>query len=175
MKKLFAQKKLVVMLVSIAMTMTGCATIISGSTQAVTIKSVPDSATLSITNKSGEKIHSGQTPATVNLKRGAGFFKAENYAITLEKAGYQPKTVNVTGTVNGWYVANIVFGGLIGLLIVDPATGAMYSLSPDVVNTTLQQEGITTAKNGKERSLTVMLVQDVPADLMKNAKLIGTI
>ena len=175
MKKLFAKKQLAIALMTIATTMTGCATIISGSTQAVTIKSVPDSATLSISNKAGEKIHSGQTPATVNLKRGAGFFKAESYTITLEKAGYQPKTVTVTGTVNGWYVANIIFGGLIGLLIVDPATGAMYSLSPDVVNATLQQEGITTATNGKSRSLTVMLVQDVPAELMKNAKLIGTI
>lgn len=175
MKKSFVQKKLTAALVAVAITMTGCATIISGSTQAITIKSVPESASLSISNKAGEKIHSGQTPATVNLKRGAGFFKAEHYTITLEKAGYQPKTVTVTGTVNGWYVANIIFGGLIGLLIVDPATGAMYSLSPDMVNATLQQEGITTTANGKSRSLTVMLVQDVPVELMKNAKLIGSI
>ena len=167
-------KKLSIVTLAMAFALNGCATIISGSTQSLTIKSIPDTATLSITNKSGEKIHSGQTPATVSLKRSAGFFKAENYIITLEKAGYQSKTVNVTGTVNGWYVANILFGGLIGLLIVDPATGAMYSLSPDVVNATLQQEEITTA-NGKTRSLTVMLVQDVPADLMKNAKLIGKI
>lgn len=167
-------KKLSIVTLAMAFALNGCATIISGSTQSLTIKSVPDTATLSITNKSGEKIHSGQTPATVSLKRSAGFFQAENYAITLEKDGYQPKTINVKGTVNGWYVANIIFGGLIGLLIVDPATGAMYSLSPDVVNATLQQEGITTA-NDKTRSLTVMLVQDVPADLMKNAKLIGKI
>lgn len=103
---------------------------------------------------------------------GVGFFKAENYTITLEKAGYQTKTVTVTGTVNGWYIANILFGGIIGLLLVDPATGAMYSLSPDAVNATLAQEGVTTTANNNSRTLTVMLVQ--PAELMKNAKQIGT-
>ncbi|WP_174263189.1 CsgG/HfaB family protein [Citrifermentans bemidjiense] len=43
--------------------------------------------------------------------------------------------------MNGWYWGNIVFGGVIGLLIVDPATGAMWKmddtlmvpLSPTVV------------------------------------------
>ncbi len=30
--------------------------------------------------------------------------------------------------MNGWYAGNIVFGGLIGILIVDPATGAMWDI-----------------------------------------------
>ena len=29
--------------------------------------------------------------------------------------------------MNGWYLGNIIFGGLIGALIVDPATGAMWT------------------------------------------------
>lgn len=32
--------------------------------------------------------------------------------------------------MDGWYVGNIIFGGLIGLLLVDPITGAMWKL-PD--------------------------------------------
>ncbi len=39
--------------------------------------------------------------------------------------------------VDGWYWGNIVFGGLIGWLIVDPATGAMYKLETEFVNETL--------------------------------------
>lgn len=30
--------------------------------------------------------------------------------------------------MDGWYWGNILFGGLIGMLAVDPATGAMYKL-----------------------------------------------
>lgn len=36
--------------------------------------------------------------------------------------------------MDGWYFGNILFGGLIGFLIVDPATGAMYTLKPDTLN-----------------------------------------
>lgn len=35
--------------------------------------------------------------------------------------------------LSGWYLGNVVFGGLIGLLIVDPLTGAMYNLTPDKI------------------------------------------
>lgn len=28
--------------------------------------------------------------------------------------------------MDGWYLGNILIGGLIGMLIVDPASGAMY-------------------------------------------------
>ena len=41
--------------------------------------------------------------------------------------------------MDGWYIGNILFGGLIGMLIVDPATGAMYNL-PDRVDINLDQD-----------------------------------
>ncbi len=47
-----------------ALTFAGCATIITGTTQNVTIKSVPEAAAFTITNRAGEKIHSGNTPFT---------------------------------------------------------------------------------------------------------------
>ena len=31
-------------------------------------------------------------------------------------------------TLDGWYIGNIIFGGLLGILIIDPATGAMWRL-----------------------------------------------
>lgn len=161
-------------LIAASLTMTGCASIISGSTQTLTFKSVPDEASISITNKAGEKVHTGITPETVTLKRGTGYFKPAAYEVTFKKDGYQTKTVQVTGTVNGWYVANIIFGGLIGLLIVDPATGAMYTLNPSDVNAVLDANQ-TTAAQKNEQSLTVMLVKDIPVDMMQRAKLITTL
>lgn len=154
------------------LTMTGCASIFSGSTQTLTFKSVPDTANITITNKSGEKIHTSSTPATVTLKRGNGYFKPAGYEITFSKEGFQTKTVQVKATVNGWYIANIIFGGLIGFLIVDPATGAMYTLSPSDINSVLD---LSTTKNKGYQSLTVMLVQDISVDIMKRAKYITTL
>ena len=150
---------------------TGCATIFEGGTQPVTIKSVPESAAISVTNRAGEKIHSGITPATITLKRGAGYFKSESYQVEVSKPGYQGRTLAITGSVNGWYVANILFGGLIGLLIVDPVTGAMYNLSPDTVEGTLQSEGLSSL--GTDGSLTIMLAEDVPLALWQHARRIN--
>ena len=157
-----------------ALTMTGCASIFSGSTQTLTFKSVPDTANITITNKLGEKIHTGSTPATVTLKRGNGYFKPAGYQVTFSKEGFQTKTVQVKATVNGWYIANIIFGGLIGFLIVDPVTGAMYTLSPSDINTLLDATQLVTTKK-EQQSLTVMLVQDIPVDMMKRAQYIATL
>jgi hypothetical protein len=52
----------------------------------------------------------------------------ERRKLTLEKEGYDKEEVNIEGDANAWYIAgNLVFGGLIGWLIVDPATGAMLA------------------------------------------------
>ena len=169
MKKLFTAS-----IIATTLTFTGCASIFSGSTQTLTFKSVPDTANISITNKAGEKIHTGSTPATVTLKRGNGFFQPASYEVTFTKDGYQPKKIQVTANVNGWYIANIIFGGLIGFLIVDPATGAMYTLSPSDINTLLDATQLVTTKK-EQQSLTVMMVQDIPVDMMKRAQYIATL
>jgi hypothetical protein len=44
--------------------------------------------------------------------------------------------------VDGWYFGNLLFGGLIGLLIVDPATGAMYKLEPNEINCNLVSSAV---------------------------------
>ncbi len=165
-------KKSVISLAVGALFFSGCATIFEGGTQPVTFKSVPDAAAISVFNRAGEKIHVGTTPTTVTLKRGAGFFKSESYNVKVSKEGYATKDFTVTGSVNGWYVANILFGGIIGLLIIDPITGAMYDLTPDTVNATLDAMNVKTSSN--ERSLTVVLAEQLPADAWKNARLIKT-
>ena len=34
--------------------------------------------------------------------------------------------------MDGWYIGHILFGGLIGFLIIDPATGSMWKLNESV-------------------------------------------
>ena len=145
-----------------ALLTTGCATIVSKSTQTMTLTSVPDGATVRITNKSGVAVNSSSTPSTVTLKKGRGYFKPETYTLSFSKEGYKPVDITVRGSVNGWYFGNVIFGGLIGLLAVDPATGAMYTLQPKEVAATL--DALKVARDGREQTLTVLLVEEVPRE-----------
>lgn len=152
-----------------ALSLTACATIIGSTTQPVTFQSTPEGATISITNRAGEKIHTGITPATVTLNRGAGYFKPESYTVRFQKDGYEPKEVVVAGNVNGWYFGNIIFGGLVlGMLIVDPLSGAMFTLDADKVDQALNAIDAKTTKS--DGSLTIVMRQDVPEDIMKQAR-----
>ncbi len=129
-------KKLVLAAIAVLMN-TGCATIFNGRTQVVQIRSTPDQANVVISNRAGERIHSVVTPATITLDRSAGFFKPELYTAIVTKPGYKPQVMTVKGKVNNWYMANLMFGGVIGMLIVDPATGAMFTLSPSTADAEL--------------------------------------
>ncbi|VAX33145.1 hypothetical protein MNBD_NITROSPIRAE02-37 [hydrothermal vent metagenome] len=140
----------------------GCASIVSKSNYPVAINSVPDGATITITAKNGQQIYKGKTPTTVTLKSGAGFFTGASYKVTFEKPGYEPQTAVIEKELDGWYIGNVLFGGLIGLLIVDPATGAMWKL-PDSINVTLAEKVSAFIIDGKE--LKVVFLDDVPAQL----------
>jgi len=113
---------------------TGCSSIISESQYPVNFTSSPSGAEIIITNQSGVILHTGTTPETITLNAGDGFFKGAKYTINYKYEGLEKTTILDSG-VDGWYLGNILFGGIIGLLIVDPATGAMFTL-PEGMNTT---------------------------------------
>lgn len=108
--------------------LSGCASILGESKYPVTVTSAPAGASFEITDKSGQVIHSGNTPSTVTLKSGKGYFSGQTYTLRFKKPGYGDRIVTVDSSLSGWYWGNILFGGLIGMLIVDPATGAMFKL-----------------------------------------------
>lgn len=112
---------------------TGCASIVRGSSQEINISSSPDQATFEIRDNKGDSTPiTGVTPGKVTLKKGAGYFKGGSYTVKLTKPGYAPSTVNVDSSLSGWYIGgNLLVGGLIGYLAVDPATGAMWKLEPE--------------------------------------------
>ncbi|MFK4206243.1 peptidase associated/transthyretin-like domain-containing protein [Acinetobacter junii] len=163
-------KKLFIACSVLALSLSGCASIISGSTQTMTFQSTPEYSNITILNRAGNKIHVGQSPVTINLKRGAGFFKPEKYQVTFEKEGFETKTINISSSINGWYVGNILFGGWIGLLIVDPATGAMYTLDSKNSNVVLNDLKKEVAPNAQ--SLTIVSTDELPKDVLDKAKLV---
>ena len=98
--------------------LTGCATIMHGTSQDVGLSSAPTAARVLVDNKP-----LGTTPTIAKLTR------KDNHVIRMELDGYQPFEATVTRGVSGWVWGNIAFGGLIGLA-VDAMSGGLYKLSP---------------------------------------------
>lgn len=111
----------------LVMTQTGCATIVSGKTQDVMIRSNPIGAAVTI-----DDVAMGTTPMLANLVR------KKRHQIKFAKDGYEENLRATTRGFNWWYVANLVFGGVIGL-IVDPCTGAIYDVEPSEVTVNLSK------------------------------------
>ena len=127
----------------------GCASIVHSGSRTVSINSQPPGAAVTI-SKSDSKVsvHSGTTPMTVSLDPKRGFFKGQSYTVRLDLAGYKSDEIELKATVSGWYFGNIVFGGLIGILIVDPATGAMWNISPENIDRPLGTEQAAVIQSG---------------------------
>lgn len=162
-------KKISLLCGAVVLGLSGCASIISGKTQTMTFQSTPELSDITILNRDGKKIHVGKAPVTVSLNRGAGFFVPERYTVIFEKEGYEKKEITVSSSLNGWYVGNILFGGILGLLIIDPATGAMYSLNTkdtNVVLNDLNKEKL----QAKGQSLTIVSTSEISNDVLEKAK-----
>ena len=100
----------------------GCATIIKGSKQSVRISSYPSQASITINGKLY-----GETPTVARLAR------KDNQYIKIELEGYKPYETSLSRKFNGWFLGNLLIGGLVGM-VIDAATGSMYNLTPDQVN-----------------------------------------
>jgi hypothetical protein len=140
-----------------------CASIVSKSYYPLSINSTPSEANFTILNNKSQVFFTGKTPQVVELKASSGYFKKATYMIRFELDGYDSKIIPVTSTLDGWYFGNIVFGGLIGLLIVDPATGAMFKLNQLMINPLLTK---TVADLGNEKNqLQIYSIDDIPESL----------
>jgi hypothetical protein len=151
---------------ALAFASSGCASIIKGGgTQAVSIRSMPSDADVKIVDaKTGNTIQTGKTPFIVPLNKSTGYFAGGKYRVLVEKPGFTPREVIVDSGVNGWYVGgNLLFGGLIGWLIVDPATGAMWNLSPEEVTVELQPAE-RPAQAAASKPIALMLMSDFAAE-----------
>lgn len=124
------------LLIAALMGIGGCASIVSDSTYPVAITSSPSGASYQIANENGAVVRSGITPDHIMLKSGAGYFDGETYKVSYQKDGYTGNSTVLNSGIDGWYWGNILFGGLIGMLVVDPITGAMYTL-PENANASL--------------------------------------
>lgn len=155
-------------ILTVTMLLTSCASIIHGPNQKVDFSSQPTGAKITIDGKDY-----GVTPKSVDLRR-KGRLKGEisdkkEYAIKVEMEGYYPYEMKIKREMDGWFLGNILFGGLIGI-IVDASNGAMYKLTPDQV---VAQMGKTTAMNINKADDKIYIA--VTLDIDSSWERIGTI
>jgi hypothetical protein len=158
------------LVLALALDLAGCATIMKGSDQKISFSSDPSSAKVTIFDSAGTVVADGKTPLSLPLKKGAGFFQAAKYRVVFEHPGMEKKEVWLSGSLEGgWYVlGNFLVGGLIGWLIIDPLSGAMWNLQPDPVNVRLDPK-----LSSLGAGLTIALAQDLSPELLARATPIG--
>ncbi len=108
----------------------GCATIISGSKQQVSVNSTPENAEVSVKTLGGISVFNGRTPASVTLAR------KNEYLVTVKLSGYSDQTIQISKSVNTWVIGNLLCGGIPGL-VVDGVTGALWNLEPEAIHVAL--------------------------------------
>jgi hypothetical protein len=96
----------------------GCATMVRGTGEQVSVKTVPPGAKITFSNG-----QSCKSPCTIKAKR------SQSLQITIVKKGCGTQTATMIPTLAG---GGVVLGGLI-----DYGTGAVYDLQPNPMTVTL--------------------------------------
>lgn len=124
--------KITMILIALAL-LSGCATITRGTTDAFVIESTPAGAAAHLSTGM-----TCTTPCTLELKRKTAF------TVEITKEGYETVNANIVSTVDGaggaGMAGNVIFGGLIGV-VVDGNSGAMKSHKPNPLVVTLVKVG----------------------------------
>lgn len=109
--------------------LSGCATVLNGTSQPVAFQSDPTGA--------GIELITGltcTTPCEYSMKRG------DDSRVTFTKPGYEPVTVYIQSRTGGSVAGNILAGGIIGG-VVDASNGAANHLYPDPVSVRMVPTG----------------------------------
>jgi hypothetical protein len=111
----------------VAFFLSGCATIVSGTTQKIPVSSDPTGAVAKV-----DGTMAAVTPTIFNLER------KTDHTIEISKEGYKTAIVAIRRAINGAAFGNILAGGIIGVA-VDMTSGANQKLVPDRVDVILEK------------------------------------
>jgi S1-C subfamily serine protease len=115
-----------VVILAAAISLTGCATIIEGTGQSVTISTDPAGAACTV-DRGGTRV--GQvnpTPGSLRLDK-----SKDDLQIACIKEGFQASTVSRSSRFVGTTFGNIIIGGLVGV-VVDAASGANFTYPSEI-------------------------------------------
>src|SRR5688572_21826609 len=119
-----------VMLGTAAIGANGCATLVNGPRQTVTITSDPSGAAVTVLSGATVKETPGVTPLQVRLPR-----RDARLRLRLEKAGCAPTEVQLKRSVSGWTFGNLIAANPFAQQGMDSSSGVAY----------VGQLGLTTA------------------------------
>jgi hypothetical protein len=108
----------------------GCATIIHGPRQSVTVTSDPSGAAVTVLSGTTVKETAGVTPVTLRLPR-----RDANLTLRLEKPGCEPAEMRLKRSVSGWTFGNLIAANPFAQQGMDNAGAGSYA----------GQLGVTTA------------------------------
>lgn len=121
------KKILLGFLLMFVMLITGCATIMTGTSNTIQFNSNVPGAKVFIDNE-----YVGTTPLTLEVST------KETPNVRIEAPGYLPYTTTLKKDVSGWIWGNIIAGGIFGLGI-DFITGGVYVYRTKTVNGELEK------------------------------------
>ena len=120
------------------LSLTGCATVFSGSEQAINVKTQPNDAKVKLYSEEGALLYECVTPCEIKMKKE----KLVRGNIVIEKPGYTRVEIPLSSTMEPWAIANacclmpgIIIGGGI-----DFFTGNLIKADKDDIDIILQEE-----------------------------------
>ena len=133
--------KNLLLILSILIFISSCATIMTGKTQEITFDSEPQGAEVTV---NGRVI--GKTPTTIQLD------KKKDQSVSFKLEGYKTQTRRLETKIHGFFWGNIVLGGFIGST-TDGITGGMHEYSPNQYYITLSKDkNVSTTIYGSEKA-----------------------
>lgn len=121
-------KRLLVAL-ALSTVLTGCSTVMNSRYTDVDVTSATPGTSYSITDEDGQRVRTGTTPDHITLDAAAGFFDGQTYQVAYGTG----ETVELDSHTTGWYWLGFCISVVSGLM-VDPATGDMWTLPGEVSN-----------------------------------------
>ena len=93
------------------------------------------------------------------------FLVVQPIKLSFSKPGHDQTSAQIRAGIDGWYFGNLLFGGIIGMLIVDPATGAMWKLDEKAFSSLPKK---LSQNLNNSQSLHIALLEDVPQNYRSN-------
>lgn len=110
-----------VCLLTVLSALSGCASIITGTTQSISVNSDPEGASCRVSRGGITLGVVPSTPGSVVVHRGS-----TGLDITCSKPGYALAQTTQPTNIETWIFGNVLIGGLIGV-VIDFSTGAAYT------------------------------------------------
>ena len=114
--------------------LTGCATIVSKSRYSISVKANEPDTIVKVYDEKNVPVTWTKAPGTITVDAHAGMFSSAKYRFVFEKPGFETDESIVKAKMDPCYWINLIclYSAPVGMLLVDPLSGAMWSFDENV-------------------------------------------